>query len=458
MHNFFVSVEKKLFLVYNLSGDFMKKQTVALVGRPNTGKSTLFNRLAGKKIAIIEDIPGVTRDRIYSNCMYDEIPFYLIDTGGIDLSDGSFNEEIKMQVDIAIEECDTIVFVVDGKDGLTSNDLMIRDILRKSGKKVIVAVNKCDSKIANDNLYEFYSLGFDYVIGISAERNINIDELMEEVNRGYEPTFEEESDKVKISVIGRPNVGKSSLVNALLGEERVIVSNVAGTTRDAIDTIFTYNKEEYVLIDTAGLRKKGKIFESVEKYSLIRSMKAIDRSDVCLLVIDSTTGVVEHDKHIASYALEAGKPIVIVVNKWDTIDDKDGAIKEWKKIIYDNFQFIPWASIVFLSAKTKKRIHTLMPEVIKSYENSKKEIATNIINDVLREAFIETPPPSFKGKKLKIYFAHQSGIKPPRFDIEVNSKALVHFSYYRYLENKIRENIDFSGTPILIYFKNKGEN
>lgn len=451
-------MEKKLFLVYNLIGDFMKKQTVALVGRPNTGKSTLFNRLAGKKIAIIEDIPGVTRDRIYSNCVYDEIPFYLIDTGGIDLSDGSFNEEIKMQVDIAIEECDTIVFVVDGKDGLTSNDLMIRDVLRKSGKKVIVAVNKCDSKIANDNLYEFYSLGFDYVIGISAERNINIDELMEEVNRGYEPTFEEESDKVKISVIGRPNVGKSSLVNALLGEERVIVSNVAGTTRDAIDTIFTYNKEEYVLIDTAGLRKKGKIFESVEKYSLIRSMKAIDRSDVCLLVIDSTTGVVEHDKHIASYALEAGKPIVIVVNKWDTIDDKDGAIKEWKKIIYDNFQFIPWASIVFLSAKTKKRIHTLMPEVIKSYENSKKEIATNIINDVLREAFIETPPPSFKGKKLKIYFAHQSGIKPPRFDIEVNSKALVHFSYYRYLENKIRESIDFSGTPILIYFKNKGEN
>ena len=431
----------------------MAKQTICLVGRPNTGKSTLFNRIVGKKVAIIEDIPGVTRDRIYSQASYKNIPFYLIDTGGIDLSDGEFNEEIRMQVEVGINEADTIIFVVDGKDGLTTSDLLIRDMLKKQDKRVIVAVNKMDNKLSNDNVYEFYSLGFDDYIPISAEHGNGVNELLKAVTDGYEAGYEEEDNNIKISVIGRPNVGKSSLVNALLNEERVIVSNVAGTTRDAIDTKFTYNKEEYTLIDTAGLRKKGKIFEAVEKYSLLRSMKAIDRSDVCLLVLDATTGIVEHDKHIAGYALEAGKPVVIVVNKWDTIDEKDESMKEWKKDIKYNFQFMDYAKVVFLSAQTKKRIHTLMPEVLASYENSIKQVKTSII----RNAFIETPPASFKGKKLKVYFAHQSGTKPPRFDIEVNSKGLVHFSYYRYLENKIRENIDFSGTPIVIQFKNKGE-
>lgn len=435
----------------------MKKQTICLVGRPNTGKSTLFNRIVGKKISIIEDVAGVTRDRIYSSASFNDIPFYLIDTGGIDLSDGVFNQEIKMQVEIAIEESDTIVFVVDVKDGLTSNDLMIRDLLKKSNKKVVVAINKMDNKTNEQNMYEFYSLGFDEYYPISAEHGSGIKDMLTNISKGYESQLEEIDENIKISVIGRPNVGKSSLVNALLNEKRVIVSDVAGTTRDAIDTKFTYNKEEYTLIDTAGLRKKGKIFEAVEKYSLLRSMKAIDRSDVCVLVLDAVTGIVEHDKHIAGYALEAGKPVVLVVNKWDMIENKQSAVDEWNKKLDYEFQFMTYAKRAYLSAMTKKRLHTLMPLVLESYENSQKEIKTSIINDVIRDAFIETPPPSFKGKKLKIYFAHQSGVKPPRFDIEVNSKGLVHFSYYRYLENKIRANIDFSGTPIVIQFKNKGE-
>ena len=435
----------------------MAKQTICLVGRPNTGKSTLFNRIVGKKVAIIEDAPGVTRDRIYSQASFNEKPFYLIDTGGIDLSDGDFNEEIRMQVEVGIEEADTIIFVVDAKDGVTTSDELIRDMLKKQNKRVIVAINKIDNKTGQDNAYEFYTLGFDEYVGISAEHGTGVNELLKIATDGYESGYEEVDENIKIAVIGRTNVRKSSLVNALLNEERVIVSNVAGTTRDAIDTKFVYNKEEYTLIDTAGLRKKGKIFESVEKYSLLRSMKAIDRSDVCLLVIDCTTGVVEHDKHIAGYALEAGKPIVIVVNKWDTVEEKDEMMKEWKNSIKHHFQFLDYAKVVFLSAQTKKRIHTLMPEVLLSYNNSIKEVKTSIINDIIRDAFIETPPASFKGKKLKVYFAHQSGTKPPRFDIEVNSKGLVHFSYYRYLENTIRANVDFSGTPIIIQFKNKGE-
>ena len=433
------------------------KRTICLVGRPNTGKSTLFNRIVGKRVSIIEDAPGITRDRIYSSASFNNIPFYLIDTGGIDLSEGDFNQEIRMQVEIGIEESDIIVFVVDGKDGITNGDELIRDMLKRQNKKVIVAINKIDNKIGQDNMYEFYSLGFDEYIGISAEHGTGVNELLKLMTEGLDEGYEEEDNNIKISVIGRPNVGKSSLVNALLNEERVIVSNVAGTTRDAIDTKFVYQKCEYTLIDTAGLRKKGKIFEAVEKYSLLRSMKAIDRSDVCLLVIDATTGIVEHDKHIAGYALEAGKPTVIVVNKWDTIENKDEDMKRWKKDISNNFQFMDYAKVVFLSAKTKKRIHTLMPEVLASYNNSIKEVKTSIINDIIRDAFMETPPASYKGKKLKVYFAHQSGTKPPRFDIEVNSKGLVHFSYYRYLENKIRENIDLSGTPIIIQFKNKGE-
>lgn len=436
----------------------MRKNTVCLVGKPNVGKSTLFNRLVGKKISIIEDVPGVTRDRIYASAVYEDTSFYLIDTGGIEIDNVSFNQEIKAQVEIGIEESDVIIFVVDGKDGVTSNDLFIRDMLRKSNKRVVVAINKVDNKLSEENMYDFYTLGFDEYIPISSEHNIGISTLMDKVTENFMLGEEEVDDRLKFSIIGRPNVGKSSLVNALLNEDRVIVSDVAGTTRDAIDTTLKYDGEAYVLIDTAGLRKKGKIFESVEKYSLLRSMRAIDRSDVCILVINAEEGIIEHDKHIAGYAIEAGKAIVICVNKWDTIEgDMESEIKRWKIDIKNNFQFMSYAKICFVSAKTKKRISTLMPLVLESYNNASKEIKTSVINEIILDAFIETPPPSYKGRRLKIYFTSQVGNKPPRFNIEVNSKGLVHFSYQRYLENKIRQNIDFSGTPIILQFKNKGE-
>ena len=399
----------------------MKLPTIALVGRPNVGKSTIFNRLVGKKQAIIEDTPGVTRDRIYGTGSYYDYKFNVIDTGGIDIGEDAFNKEIKMQAEIAIEEADVVIFIVDGKEGITTNDLVVRDILRRSNKKVVVAINEATS--------------------------------------GFKKSYDEEysSDVVKFCVIGRPNVGKSSLVNAILNEERVIVSDVAGTTRDTVDTEFNYEKRPFVVIDTAGMRKKGKVYESIEKYSLLRSMKAIDRSDVCLVVINAEEGIIEHDKHIASYALEAGKALILVVNKWDTVDDKDLGIKEFTKKVRAEFQFLSYVPIVFLSAKTKKRMHTLMPCVIKAFDNSHREIKTSLLNDVITDAVSVQAPPSYKGKRLKIYFTSQTGITPPKFTFHVNNKGLVHFSYERYLENKIRENFDFEGTPIIFQFKNRNE-
>lgn len=435
----------------------MKKPVVALLGRPNVGKSTIFNRLVGKKMAIIEDTPGITRDRLYGSVEYKDYNFHLIDTGGIDLENATFNDEIKVQAELAIDEADVIIFVVDAKEGLTANDFAVRDMLMKANKKVIVAINKCDNSKINETEYEFYELGFEKYFKVSGEHNIGIIDLLEEVVKEFEPVSEEYRNMLKFSIIGRPNVGKSSLVNALLNEERVIVSEVAGTTRDAIDTTFTYHGEECVVIDTAGMRKKGKVYESIERYSLLRSMKAIDRSDVCCLVINAEEGIIEHDKHIAGYAIEAGKALVIVVNKWDTINDKDSAMRKWKNDIEAQFQFVSYAPIVFLSAKTRKRIHTLMPEVLKAYENSKKEIKTSLLNNVITDAYDLNLPPSYKGKRLKIYFANQVSVQPPTFNIQVNSKGLVHFSYERYLENKIREAFDFTGTPIVLQFKNKGE-
>ena len=436
----------------------MKIPTVALVGRPNVGKSTIFNRLVGRKQAIIEDTPGVTRDRIYGTGTYLDYKFNVIDTGGIDMSDETFNKDIRIQASIAVDEADTVIFVVDGKEGITSNDIAVRDILRRSNKKVIVAINKIDNKKAMDNIYDFYELGFDYYIPVSGSHNIGMTDLMDEVVREFDK-YEELPDDghIKFCVIGRPNVGKSSLVNALLNEDRVIVSDIAGTTRDTVDTEFTYDKKNYTVIDTAGMRKRGRIYESIEKYSLLRSMKAIDRSDVCLVVINAEEGIIEHDKHIASYVLEAGKALVIVVNKWDTIEDKDNGIKEFTKKIRDEFQFLSYVPIVFLSAKTKKRLHTLMPEVNKVYNNSRKEVTTSILNDVIVDAVALNSPPSYKGKRLKIYFVSQTGIVPPKFTFHVNNKGLVHFSYQRYLENKIRENFDFEGTPIVFQFKNRNE-
>ncbi len=432
----------------------MKLPVVAIVGRPNVGKSTLFNKIAGARIAIIEDTPGVTRDRLYQEVNYQNKPFYLIDTGGIDLEKARFNEEIKVQAEIAINDADVVIFVVDAKEGITSNDLVVRDILRKSKKKVIVAINKMDNKDSYDNIYDFYELGFDNYIPISAIHNIGYIELMDEVTSEFKIKDEsDEDDRLKIAIIGRPNVGKSSLTNAILNEDRVVVSDVAGTTRDSINTVFKYHDEEFVLIDTAGMRKKGKIYENIEKYSLFRSMNSIDKSDICLLVIDAEDGIKEHDKHIAGYAIERGKGLIIVVNKWDAVENAN--ISEFKKLVRSEFQFVTYAPIVFLSALTKKRIHTLMPEVLKVKENINREIKTSILNEVIEDAYSLNPAPSYKAKRLKIYFVSQTGIKPPKFTFRVNSKGLIHFSYERYLENKLRENFELEGTPIVLQFKNR---
>ena len=414
----------------------MKKNIVAIIGHPNVGKSTLFNKIAGGKIAIIEDIAGVTRDRLYQDVNWNNKNFTIIDTGGIEDEKENFQKEIRIQAEFAISEASVIL-----------------DILRRSGKKVIVAINKIDTKEAKDNLYDFYELGFDTYLPISAIHNTGYYELLDEITKDIVEEEEIPDERLKFCVIGRPNVGKSSLINALLNEERVVVSNVAGTTRDSIDTVLKYHGEEYVLIDTAGMRKKCKVFESIEKYSLVRSMRAIDRSDLCLLVINAEEGIKEHDKHIASYALEKGKGIIIVVNKWDTV--KDGNINDYKKLVRSEFQFITYAPIVFLSALTKKRISTLMPEVLKVKENINREIKTSVLNDVIRDAYDRNPAPSYKAKRLKIYFVSQTGTKPPKFTFRVNNKGLVHFSYERYLENQLRENFDLEGTPIVLQFKNR---
>lgn len=438
----------------------MRIPTVALVGRPNVGKSTLFNKLVGKKISIIDDEPGITRDRIYGTVDYNELKFHLIDTGGIDVSPELFNKEILIQVMIAIEEADVIVFIVDGKEGLTANDYKVRDLLYKTKKKVVVAISKVDNKQARENIYDFYELGFDNYLPLSAEHNDGIADLLDTIvsKLPKREVIVEDSDTIKFCVLGRPNVGKSSLVNALLNEERVIVSPIAGTTRDAVDTPFRYKDKDYVVIDTAGIRKRGKIFERIEKYSVLRAMKAIERSDVCLIVIDAEEGIIAQDKHITDYIVEAGKAVIIVVNKWDTAADKEKDIKTFTKQIRDNFQFMPFAQIVFLSALTKKRMHTLLPQIDIAFENTNKRIQTSLINDIIIKAVNLNSPPAYKGKKLKIYYVNQIENKPPKFLFFVNDKKLIHFSYERYLENKIRESYDLVGTPIILQFKNRGEN
>ncbi len=432
-------------------------KTVCLIGKPNVGKSSLFNRLIKEKKAIILSEPGITRDRIYGIVNYQDKKFSLIDTGGIHGESDKFDENILMQATLAIDEADTILFVVDGLTEISEADLKIRNMLKKSGKDVIVVVNKIDNLKREELIYNYYELGFEKVIGISAEHNKGIKELLDIITKDIVKTEEVEEDILKFCFIGRPNVGKSSLINALLNEERSIVSDKAGTTRDAIDTRFTYNHEDYIVIDTAGMRKKGRIYESVEKYSLLRSLKAIDRSDVCVLVIDGIEGIIEHDKHILSYAIEAGKGIVIAVNKWDAMKNPDQDLKRWKEELSVYFKFVPYINFVFISALTKKRINTLMPEIIKAYENNRKELKTSLLNDVITDAVSLHNPPSYKGKRLKIYFVSQTDKCPPKITFQVNSKKLVHFSYERYLENKIRENFDLTGTPIILQFKNKNE-
>ena len=432
-------------------------QTVCLIGKPNVGKSSIFNRLIKEKKAIIMDTPGITRDRIYGIVDYKDKRFSLIDTGGISLDNNDFDKDIEMQAELAIDEADIVLFVVDGLSDIDASDIYVKDMLYKANKKVIVVVNKLDNTKRMDNLYNFYELGFKDIVGVSAEHNIGFDWLLDLISLDITEEVKIEDNTLKFCIIGRPNVGKSSLINALVNDKRSIVSDIAGTTRDAIDTKFKYNHEEYTVIDTAGMRKKGRIYENVERYSLVRSLKAIERSDVCVVVIDATTGIIEHDKHIISYCLESGKGIVIAVNKWDTVKDPDSELKKWKELIKYELQFVPYAKVVFLSALTKKRINTLMPEVISAYENNKKEIKTSVLNNIIMEAVSIHIPPSYKGRRLKIYFVSQTDNRPPKFTFQVNDKKLVHFSYARYLENRLRESIDLTGTPIILQFKNKGD-
>ena len=432
-------------------------QTVCLIGKPNVGKSTIFNRLIKEKKSIILDTPGVTRDRIYGTVNLKNKSFHLIDTGGLTLENGDFNKDILMQATLAIDEADIILFIVDAITEISTEDKMVASMLHRSNKKVLVIVNKADNKQRNDNIYAFYELGFEDIIAVSAEHNIGFDKLNDYFEKNIVESKIDVDDTIKFCFVGRPNVGKSSLVNALLNEDRLIVSDVAGTTRDAVDSKFKYNGKTYTVIDTAGMRKKGKIYENIEKYSYIRSLKAIDRSDVCVLVIDAKEGIIEHDKHIASYIIDAGKAIVIAVNKWDEIKNPDEEIKKWKLLIENEFQFLSYAKVVFISAKTKKRLGTLMPEIIKAYENHNRVISTSSLNDVIMESVQMHNPPSFKGKRLKIYFTSQSATKPPKFTFEVNNKKLVHFSYARYLENQLRKSFDLEGTPIILEFKNKND-
>ena len=432
-------------------------QTVCLIGKPNVGKSSIFNRLIKEKKAIIMDTPGITRDRIYGIVDYKDKRFSLIDTGGISLDNNDFDKDIEMQAELAIDEADIVLFVVDGLSDIDASDIYVKDMLYKANKKVIVVVNKLDNTKRMDNLYNFYELGFKDIVGVSAEHNIGFDRLLDLISLDITEEVKKEDNNLKFCIVSRPNDGKSSLINALVNDKRSIVSDIAGTTRDAIDTKFKYNHEEYTVIDTAGMRKKGRIYENVERYSLVRSLKAIERSDVCVVVIDATTGIIEHDKHIISYCLEAGKGIVIAVNKWDTVKDPDSELKKWKELIKYELQFVPYAKVVFLSALTKKRINTLMPEVISAYENNKKEIKTSVLNNIIMEAVSIHIPPSYKGRRLKIYFVSQTDNRPPKFTFQVNDKKLVHFSYARYLENRLRESIDLTGTPIILQFKNKGD-
>lgn len=432
-------------------------KTVCMIGKPNTGKSSLFNILIKEKKSIILDMPGITRDRIYGQVKYNDKAFSLIDTGGLEKGVDAFQENIKIQASYAIDEADLVLFVVDGKEELTESDFYIRDMLMKAKKEVIVVVNKLDNKERDEEIYRFYELGFEKIIGVSAAHKKGINELLEEITKDLkeEETFDDHH--CRFSFIGRPNVGKSSLVNALLKEERAIVSDVAGTTRDATDAEFYYNKEKYICVDTAGIRKQGKIYENVEKYSYLRSMKAIENSDVCVLVLDASAGIIEMDKHIAGMAIEAGKALVVCVNKWDLVEDPNQALKTWKELIKYEFQFIPYVKVVFLSAKTQKRMTTLMPEIISAHENHQKQISTSTLNQIIQDAVCMHEAPSYKGRRLKIYFVSQESSEPPKFVFHVNDKGLVHFSYERYLENQLRQAIDLTGTPIIIKFKNKND-
>ena len=435
----------------------MRKSTIAIVGRPNVGKSTIFNRLVGERISIVEDTPGVTRDRIYAKAEWLNTEFNIIDTGGIDLSDEPLLVQVREQAEIAIHEADVIVFLVNGREGITSADEEVAKMLYRSNKPVVLAVNKVDSYEMQHLIYEYYALGFGQPFPISGTHGLGLGDLLDEVVKHFPDRSNEveDEDRIYFSLIGRPNVGKSSLVNSLLGVERVIVSDIEGTTKDAVDTSFTREGRDFTIIDTAGMRKRGKVYETTEKYSVLRAMKAIERSDVALILIDADTGIREQDKKIAGYAHDAGRAIVIVVNKWDTVESSQDAMHKFEQEIRKQFQFLSYAPIVFLSAKTKKRLHTLLPKIVMAGENHAKRVKTNVLNEVIEDALAVNPTPSIKGQKLKILYATQVARKPPTFVVFVNDPQLMHFTYERFLENRIREAFGFEGTPVNIYARRR---
>lgn len=424
---------------------------VAIVGRANVGKSTIFNRMVGERISIVEDVAGVTRDRIYAKASWLTKEFSVIDTGGIELENASFTTQIKMQAEIAIEEADVIVFVVNGREGITKEDEYVARLLQKSRKPIILVVNKIDDNQFRDYIYEFYALGVGDPIPVSGSHGIGIGDLLDQIINQLDLQDEETNeDEISFSIIGRPNVGKSSLTNAILGEERVIVSNIEGTTRDAIDTPFVKDGQKYRVVDTAGMRKKGKVYENIEKYSILRALTSIEKSDVILVVIDGETGIREQDKHVAGYAHEAGKGVVIVYNKWDLVDKDEKTMQKKQKEIYEQFKYLDYARIVFTSAKTGQRVDQVFPLIQESYENSRKRVQTSVLNDVLVDAQLMNPTTTFNGGRLKIFYANQVAVCPPTFVLFSNDPQYLHFSYKRYLENRLREAFGFEGTPIHI--------
>ncbi len=432
----------------------MARAVVAIVGSPNVGKSTIFNRIIGDKRAIVDDEAGITRDRLYGTANWLGKSFTLIDTGGIEIANRPFQEQIRMQANIAIEEADIILFVVDGKVGVTSDDHMVAKLLRKIKKPILLLVNKIDEGLQAANASEFYSLGLGEPIPVSGSHGVGIGDVLNRIIDKIEDHKDEVSeDTITFCLIGRPNVGKSSLTNAILSQERVIVSDISGTTRDSIDTPFKKDGVNYVVIDTAGLKKKGKIYEAIDKYSAIRALKAIERSEIVLLVLDGKTGITEQDKHVIQYATDLHKAIIIVVNKWDLVDKDTNTMSSYEKLIRNEYKFLDYAPIVFLSALTKRRINTLFESLLLVHEAYHTRIQTSILNNVIQEAQVMNQAPDFNGGRLKIYYATQVLTAPPTISLVVNDPEFMHFSYQRYLENRLRETFNFEGTPIKISLK-----
>lgn len=438
----------------------MARPVVTIVGRPNVGKSTLFNRIAGKRISITEDTPGVTRDRIYAECEWLDNHFTLIDTGGIEpnTTDTIFSQ-MRVQAEIAIDMADVILFMVDGKEGVTAADMEVAQMLRKSKKEIILVVNKMDKFVNDNNVFEFYNLGIGEPVSISSSEALGIGDLLDEIISKFDESMDvdDDDDSIKIAVIGKPNAGKSSIINRIIGENRVIVSDIPGTTRDAIDTKFEKNGQKYTLIDTAGIRKKSKVSETVEKYSVLRAFTAVERADICILVIDADKGITDQDIRIAGYSHDNNKGMIIVINKWDLVEKDNNTFKEFQEDVRKSLAYATYAPILTVSALTGQRVNKILDEVDAVYNFRNLRVSTGVLNDIITEAVLMNQPRTVRGKRLKIYYGTQVAVNPPKFLIFVNDSSIVHFSYERYLENKIRESFEYKGTPIIIEFRSKNE-